>query len=128
MLKNVIAVALLLLLSNSAFAELKGLNCLGTEPFWGLEVDVVKNQLAFKTEADEKPQYKKIKKPLQAYGVGENMVMVFKSLKQDISATVISSNIAGKACSDGMSDTDYPYHVVYRNADMVVYGCCEPKE
>lgn len=127
MLKNAILSAAVVLSSASAFAEFKGLGCLGTEPFWSLDVDVVKSKMTYTSPDNLKGSAYKMSQPSQAVGLQENMVMVFKAAKKDVSATVISSDLAGKKCSDGMSENEYSFHVVYRNGANVVYGCCEPK-
>ena len=126
MLKIVTATAALVLFSTSAFAEFKGLGCQGTEPFWSLDVNVEKSTMRYSAPENLKGTVYKMAKPASAIGMGDLMVMVFKGSKSDVSATVLSADIAGK-CSDGMSEYEYSYHVVYRKGAQVLYGCCEPK-
>ncbi len=123
MFTNLLVLVSTLLISTTAFAEFKGLVCLGTEPFWSLKIDALKGRMGFSAPGAKAATYA-VTKPLNAHGVQEMMVMVFKGLKSDVSATVISSSLAGK-CTDGMSDAEYSYHVVYTNRKAVQYGCCE---
>jgi uncharacterized membrane protein len=126
MFKIVIATAALVMFSTSAFAEFKGLVCFGTEPFWDIDINVTQGTLKYKAPENLKGTVYKMAKPVSAIGMGELTVMVFKGSRSDVSATVLSDQIAGK-CSDGMSENEYTFHVVYRKGSEVKYGCCEPK-
>lgn len=113
-MKKLIVLALMLT-SVSSFAGIKGYQCSGTEPFFGLSIvgktlslnDTVKTT---KTAVDA---------PLNAAGMSEGFVTVYKNKKSDINLTIVSGS-----CSDGMSDNTYDYNMVYTKGTTVLYGCC----
>jgi uncharacterized membrane protein len=113
-MKKLIVLALMLS-SVSSFAGIKGYKCSGTEPFFGLSIvgktltlnDTVKTT---KTLVDA---------PLNAAGMSEGFVSVYKNKKSDINLTIVSGS-----CSDGMSDNTYDYNMVYTKGSIVLYGCC----
>lgn len=115
-----------LLISIVSFAEVKGLACGGTEPFWSLDIDATNGKMHFSSPENMKGSTFAVTPPLKARGIQDTLIMVFKGIKSDVSATAISSAIAGK-CNDGMSDTEYSYHVIYTNRKVVRYGCCDLK-
>ena len=114
-MKTFIVLAVLLT-SMSSFAGANGYKCLGTEPFFSLSIsgktlslnDTVKTT---KTTVDA---------PLNAVGMSEGNVTVYKNKKNDINVSIVSGE-----CSDGMSDNTYGYHMVYTKGTTVLYGCCE---
>ena len=116
-----------LLLSSASFAAIKGYVCTGTEPFFSLNINATTGKMIYTSPENEKGSSYSVTNPLQARGVAEGNIVVFKGKKSDVSATLLSSTVAGKACSDGMSDNEYSYHLVYTNRQTVMYGCCEPK-
>ena len=116
-----------LFLSSASFAAIKGYVCTGTEPFFSLDINATSGKLHYTSPENEKGILYSVTSPLQARGIQEGNVVVFKGKKSDISATLLSSTIAGKTCSDGMSDNEYSYHLVYTTHQTVMYGCCEPK-
>jgi uncharacterized membrane protein len=117
-MKALIALATIGLLGMNVQADVKGYTCLGTEPFYGLKISGTNLELDFVGE------------PLKAYsvigpktpqGLQEGYVSVYKSRAMDAVISIVN----GK-CTDGMSDNEYGYHLVYTEGDRVLYGCCEP--
>lgn len=104
-------------MSWSVWADNSGYKCVGTEPFFNLEIS--KSVLNLRTGyLDESYS---VDGPIAARGTNSDFVSVFKSKDHD---TVVS--IVRGECSDGMSDDIYPYHMVYSQADNALYGCCVP--
>ena len=116
-----------LLFSTASFAAIKGYVCSGTEPFFSLDINATTGKMIYTSPENEKGASYSVTKPLQARGIAEGNVVVFKVKKSYVSAILLSSTVAGKTCSDGMSDNEYSYHLVYTNRQTVMYGCCEPK-
>jgi uncharacterized membrane protein len=116
-MKTLFLTAALLVLTQTAHAEIKGYGCVGTEPFFTVEVRG--QNLRYSAPADEfKAQVSKRK---DAMGMSEGYVSVYQNKKLNISVTVLE----GK-CTDGMSDTEYSKHLVFVKGESVLYGCCEP--
>jgi uncharacterized membrane protein len=126
MIKSGLFAFALLAGSANVHAEVKGLSCFGTEPFYTLDIDVAAKKLTYRNPATEQDEVHLVFPPLHADGLPETGVMVFKGRRTDVNVTVISDSLAGK-CTDGMSEGEYAYHVVYTNGHVVKYGCCEPK-
>jgi len=108
--------------SLGAQAESKTLNCIGTEPFFSVEINVEEAKMTY-TDPVEHGHAHSIVGPLQAAGVQDDVVMVFKCKSMDVSATLLSEKLAGK-CSDRMSEAEHTYHLIYRDGQLVKYGCC----
>jgi uncharacterized membrane protein len=123
---NRILFGLAFMVSAGAHAEIKGLVCTGTEPFFSVNIDVQSKKLTYSAPENVKGTIFSVTDPLQAQGLQKAKVMVFKDQRSDMTATVISDSIAG-ACSDGMSENQYAYHLVFTKGNSVKYGCCEPK-
>jgi len=113
-----------LIFASTAHAELKGYVCMGTEPFYSVDIDVKKGELTYVAPEVIDGESYKISGPKHAAGMSEDSVAVFQG--QNVSATILSASISG-ACSDGMSDNSYDYHLVLTKGDRVLYGCCELK-
>lgn len=110
-------VALFALFSTPALADVKGYACMGTEPFFSLKVQG--QNLKLETPDGLNSQMA-VTGPITPHGVPEGAVAVYKSKEND----VVVSIVYGK-CTDGMSDKEYPYHLVYSKDEHALYGCCE---
>lgn len=119
-----LAAALVLGFSQVASANVNDLFCVGTEPFFALDISVANGMMKETSPEDLKGTMYKIDGPINAQGLQDSVVMVFKGHYSDITLNVISEHVAGK-CSDGMSDEEYSYHLVYVNGQNVKYGCCK---
>ncbi len=129
MIKKAVLVFALTALSTSAFAEIKQLSCVGTEPFWNVQIDVEKSEMTYVDPVVAKAITYKLEAPQQAHGMQDDNVIVYTS--DSLTTTVLSSNIAGSTCTDGMSDENYEFHAVVRSKggpfEGVFYGCCYRK-
>lgn len=101
--------------SINAFAAPNDYKCLGTEPFFS--VSIKGKTLSFNDTV--KTSKLTVDAPLNAAGMSEGVVTVFKNKKADINVSIVSGS-----CSDGMSDETYDYHMVFTKGSTVLYGCC----
>lgn len=111
------------LISTSAFAARYA--CVGTEPFYSLDINTTTNRLRHSTPTNPTGNLYRITRPRQAQGIQTNMAFVVKGTLSDVSATLLSSQLTGHTCSDGMSDRAYGYHLVFTRRSQVFYGCCD---
>ncbi len=114
-MKKLIVLTLALVSMNS-FAGLKGYQCSGTEPFFSLSIkgkNISLNDTVKTTKMT-------VDAPLNATGMSEGYVTVYKNKKADINVTIVNGD-----CSDGMSDNTYSHHMVFTKGTTVLYGCCE---
>lgn len=124
-MKILILAASALLASNAAHAsEAQNFVCGGTEPFYSLTISGSKGLMTYSGPENLKGTSYAIKAPIHAAGLVSGTVSVIQGKKSPVSATLISNVMAGN-CSDGMSDHEYAYHLVYKNGDEVLYGCCD---
>lgn len=116
MKKLVLAISALVL-TQTAQAEIRGYSCLGTEPFWSVEV---KGQtLKYAAPGEEFKTWVSQRK--DAAGMSEGYVSVYRNPKKDIALTIVEAK-----CTDGMSDNEYSKTMVLIKQGSVLYGCCEP--
>ncbi len=115
---KILIVLTLALVSMNSFAGLNDYKCVGTEPFFSVSI-TGKNLLFNDTIKTSKLT---VDDPLNATGMPDGNVTVFKNKKADINVTII-----GGSCSDGMSDDTYDYHMVFTKGSTVLYGCCTQK-
>lgn len=107
---------LALLSTASAFAgEYK---CFGTEPFWSVDISISEKGITGDFDVFGL-ETKKItfNKEINAEGYNPNFIKVL--VGDDAQANIIANK-----CNDGMSDTVYPYEIILRDGDAVLYGCC----
>jgi uncharacterized membrane protein len=101
--------------SLTAFAG-SDYSCMGTEPFWGLEL--VGNKVSVNLSlGDDEIKTEAVVSRIQAAGYSDGVAFVVKT--GSASATIVLGE-----CSDGMSDQVYTNHIVYTKGDAVLYGCC----
>lgn len=86
----------LVTISTSAWATTY--RCVGTEPFFNVEINPSKERLRYTTPTNLKGTNYAITKSLQAEGMQPGNVFMFKGTKSNVSATLTHSNIAGRAC------------------------------
>jgi uncharacterized membrane protein len=101
--------------SLTAFAG-SDYSCMGTEPFWGLELVGNKVSVNFPL-GDDGIETEAVVSRTEAAGYSEGVAFVVKT------GTASATIVAGE-CSDGMSDQIYTNHIVYTKGDSVFYGCC----
>ena len=116
-MKSLIAV-LALMCSTFAFAT-TDYSCMGTEPFFNLNIEGSK--MSISSPIGDGAKSEEVISRISAAGYSEDVAFVVKT------ATATATIIAG-ACSDGMSDEIYSNHVVYTTEESVLYGCCNKIE
>jgi len=89
---------------------------LGTEPFWAAEVDG--ERLTYKTPEDQVGQVAAITRT-----PGDGVV----TLEGALARQALTLTISAGPCSDGMSDTVYPFSVTRRLGDDTQRGCARPR-
>ena len=101
--------------------ETAALHCGGNEPFWGIKI--TKQTLTF-TPMDAE----KLNLPIVFNKTSDNntTIAAVYAKKQGKQVTAILQKV--RACSDGMSDIDYPYSIsAVINNQKFYSGCCHVK-
>lgn len=117
------ALALIAICVSSSAGLAHDFKCVGTEPFWGLTIN--DRQIHFSSpdsEFDLRPA-----QPSSARGMAEDYVLVYRTQKvtADEPVTIVLQKSLNSQCSDGMSDTSYPYYGVLVTGESVFSGCCQ---
>ncbi|BCL36780.1 hypothetical protein NSMS1_32270 [Nostoc sp. MS1] len=93
----------------------------GTEPFWS--VTISRKGIVYSTP--ESRQNFPYVAPVTASGRPADVVRVYRLRgSNNITSTLV---IRKGSCSDGMSDTKYPYSAVYISGNKVLEGCARAK-
>ncbi|BAT51918.1 hypothetical protein NOS3756_08490 [Nostoc sp. NIES-3756] len=93
----------------------------GTEPFWN--VTIGRKGITYSTP--ESRQNFPYVAPITASGRPADVVRVYRLRGSN---NVINTLVIRKgSCSDGMSDTRYPYSAVYISGNRVLEGCARAK-
>jgi len=96
----------------SPAATEKAYNCIGTEPFWNVKVEA--SGITFLLMGEDAVTYP------------------YKTARQQGAAQVYETTVQGsrlklsiteESCSDGMSDTQYPYKVTVEKDGTTYQGC-----
>ncbi|MFS0516500.1 COG3650 family protein [Nostoc sp. UIC 10607] len=93
----------------------------GTEPFWS--VTVSKRGIVY-SSPDVKKQTFSYVAPLKAEARPADLVRVYR-LKGKGNNILIIKKV--DACSDGMSDQEYPYSAIFILENKILEGCAEKK-
>ncbi len=93
----------------------KGFKCVGTEPFWSLQIE--KSGIVFH-HMDEEPMTYPYRPPQK-----QAKSQVYETFEGDSKLKIILTE--GK-CSDGMSDDEYPYMVQVERDGQIYKGCAHP--
>lgn len=93
----------------------------GTEPFWS--VTVSKKGIVY-SSPDTKQQTFSYVAPLKAEARRADLVRVYRLQGKRNNILIIKKV---DACSDGMSDKEYPYSAIFILGNKVLEGCAEKK-
>jgi uncharacterized membrane protein len=100
-----------------------GLRCIGTEPFWSLEI--AKGEASFTTPEGERWLW--TAQPWRnaaGHQPGQRFVIQLDTLGQEASGWAAVSR-PQQSCSDGMSNLEYPYDLIIATpTKRVLGGCC----
>lgn len=105
-------------------SSIKGYLCVGTEPFYSLEIKG--NKMVYSDAVSEKKTTYKVSRPVDAAGVSSGNAVSYREKNGKAVVTLLSSSMAGSDCSDGMSDNKYAYHMMFVTEKFTHFGCCEP--
>jgi uncharacterized membrane protein len=101
------------------------LDCSGTEPFWSLKIGDGKIVL---DEADKGKTPLLTVAPRAAQGRPADLVRVYQTRTlgaKRLYVTIVVRQAEANSCSDGMSDTKYPFSVIVIKPSGVLEGCCK---
>ena len=101
--------------SEASIALPPRFTALGTEPFWA--ATVVGDRLTYSTPLDQ---------PGRAIAVTRTSGPGFASVEGVFDARPLRLRVTKGPCSDGMSDTVYPFSVVRTVTGAVERGCARP--
>lgn len=107
-MKKYLALVILSLSFNAS-----ALTCYGTEPFFGLAIDSTSMSFGF---YGAEGLSEKIISTTDARGTKG---FAYKVRTKNMSASIITGD-----CNDGMSDRNYPFHLLLERGNDVFYGCC----
>ncbi len=118
--------ALLVLASlsfSAAEANAYRLQCSGTEPFWGIQVE--DQHIAMSLDGEKSINYFGVR-TREAAGMAAGYSFKIEASRgrgaQKVSLSILRDS--ADQCSDGMSDRQYPYHVQADVNGMILSGCC----
>jgi uncharacterized membrane protein len=127
---SLLALIAVLLVSYPSFAintqitaevpQVEELNSSGTEPFWNVTVN--KSGIVYSSPSAKKQTFPYVK-PVSAAGRTPDTVRVYRLRGGDYTLVIKKQN----ACSDGMSDKEYPYSATFIMNNTVLDGCAESK-
>lgn len=106
---------------NTQKGDKAALSCGGVEPFWGLKI--TKTQMTYMPMDGEK-----ITLPITYNQTSENDTSLAAIYAEKNKNRITAFLAKVPACSDGMSDIEYPYSIsVLINKKHVYSGCCHIK-
>lgn len=100
------------------------LECSGTEPFWGLKI----GEKIVLSEPDRGEASLLTVAPRAAQGRPADLVRVYQTRTLGAKrqyVTIVIRKADKNSCSDGMSDTAYPYSAIVIKPSGVLEGCCK---
>jgi uncharacterized membrane protein len=98
-------------------SDVPQLQCLGTEPFWGITTDA-NGTLSM---SDPKRDYSKTTLK-SAQGTIADFAFQIEATNQ--TSNTLKLNIVKAECNDGMSDNIYPYTALVDVDGRILFGCC----
>jgi uncharacterized membrane protein len=103
------------------------LQCSGTEPFWGIQVE--EKSIAVNLGVDKSVRYFGLK-TRESAGMSAGYSFKIEASRgrgaQRVSLAILRDS--ADQCSDGMSDRAYPYHIQADVDGMLLTGCCSISE
>lgn len=118
---------ILFALTATSIASADNFSCSGTEPFWSLET--TGTTVTFSDIESTKPTKFKDVTIKDAAGTTSGVVQHYfgsTGLMTYLNAFIVDQEaMTGSTCSDGMSDTKYPYSVYLTVDKQVLTGCCK---
>lgn len=97
--------------------------CHGTEPFYSLEISGGRAVLKEDVSGPDSRSFD-VTGPTDASGLTSGNAFAFRSTDGKAVISILSSRFAGAKCTDGMSDSEYRYHMMFVSENSVLAGCC----
>jgi uncharacterized membrane protein len=119
-IKNIIYILLALASFNSLASEMN-LTCVGTEPFW--QIDITSNKQMKLTIPGISNEIFSITQKTNAAGTSGDFAFALSG--KNAQSDLIKLNIIKGECNDGMSDRIYPFNVLVEHQNTILYGCCK---
>jgi uncharacterized membrane protein len=114
--------ALILAVSEEVLPE--RLRCAGTEPFWSLSIEG--GEAVFETPEAQGPSAARFS--IHGSVTASNRLGLWAVRMKSEAGQETLALVRRAACSDGMSDLEYPYSIALLDADdehSLLDGCCE---
>lgn len=124
-MKRWLAPWIAVVLLGTMAAPAHALDCSGTEPFWSLKIGGGKIVLS---EPDRGNTRLLTVAPRAAQGRPADFVRVYQTRTLGARrqyVTIVIRKADNNSCSDGMSDTAYPYSAIVIRPAGVLEGCCK---
>ena len=113
-------------LSAKAHAASQGADkvttCVGTEPFWGLKI--ARDKIYFEDAGAEKKMTIANNGAKAAMGSLVEYISLYQGRTLENESQFLNVIIKNAKCSDGMSDTIYPFTVSVLSGATLYHGCC----
>lgn len=119
--------ALVMMLAGVSPAAALEYACKGTEPFWSLTIGGPEPEFS---DPETGPDKLAVVEPRPAAGTSDDYAVVFEThstARRSRLYTAVLHKDDENNCSDGMSDTEYPYTAVLIMPGQVLHGCCSAK-
>ena len=116
-----IAFLIMTLTSINSFAAGMNLTCVGTEPFW--QIDISSNKEMRLMIPGMKDEDFTITQSTSAAGTSGDFA--FQLSGKNAQSDLLKLNIIKGECNDGMSDRIYPFNVLVEHQNRILYGCCK---
>lgn len=114
---KLIQVTILMCFISTVFAETPVFHCVGTEPFWNMNVSEGKRLMRFSTP-EGRIALRILRKRI-ASGSADQGAFILES-------KYTSLIVAPAECNDGMSDNAYTHAAVFdMGGRNIYYGCCD---
>jgi uncharacterized membrane protein len=102
--------------------------CGGTEPFWDLSIS--DREISYESSSLASSFKLEPTAPESARGAAADYVLVYRTRivgVRDEPVTLVLQKSLESKCSDGMSETRFPFYVVFITRRNVLTGCCMKK-
>ena len=108
--------------ASAQAALLPNLQCVGTEPFWGITTEDT-GILTLNDPMSEKEQIYTQVSLKNADGTTADFAFQIEAHNQ--AQSVLKLNVLKSTCSDGMSEEVYPYTALVDVEGRILFGCCK---
>jgi uncharacterized membrane protein len=110
----------------TAAADADQFKCGGTEPFWNLSIS--DHAIRYESASLNSSFNLEPTAPESARGAAADYVLVYRTriiATRDEPVTLVLQKSLESKCSDGMSETNFPFYIVGITRRTVLTGCCD---